>query len=206
MGISSVALADHEEPRDEDTIVSFGYDSTNHILAINSGDNDTPWICDFEDGPLTATYGEIIDGFLTIEMLQSEGEDWEFQPRDEDEVSVDYDAAEEATAYTGSDGECGLSGASIDGHFNHGQFMKTAIDLLDMKGHGCIVSEFAKSTIGRTDETMLKTSDVEEGFEPGEEGEITFQTFEADCSKPNEKGGNGERGKSADAPGHNKGN
>lgn len=212
LGFSSVALADHEEPREEDTIVSFGYDELNHILALNSGDNDTPWVCNFADGALDATYIDILDGFFEIETLQSEGSDWEFDARAEHEVSEEYDAEEGTTPYAGADGTCGASGALVggpNGQINHGQFMQAAKSLLgDMKGHGCIVREFAKSDIGKTESTKLRRGDVDESFEPGDSGQITFHTFEADCKKPNEKAEKpekGERGRSSLAPGHNKG-
>lgn len=201
MAISSVALADHEEPRDDDTIVSFGYDAENDYLALNSGDNDTPWICDFSNGALEAGYGDS-DGSPIVETLEGEGGEWEFLPREEHEVSDDYETAEDPSPY--SDGECELVLSSIagpNGQRNHGQFVKAAKNLLDMKGHGCIIREFAKSDIGKGGEL----DDLDDEFEAGTEGEIQFTTFEADCEKPNKKGGNGERGKSADAPGHNKG-
>lgn len=202
MAISSVALADHEEPRDEDTIVSFGYDALNDFLALNSGDNDTPWICDFSNGPLTAGYGEDGDEPI-IASLEGEGGEWEFAPRDEKYVSHENELAEDPSPY--SDGQCELVLSSIagpNGQRNHGQFVKAAKSLLgDMKGHGCIVREFAQSDIGKGGEL----DDIEEGFDAGEEGEIQFTTFSADCNKPNKKVDKGERGKSADAPGHNKG-
>ena len=206
LAISSVALADHEEPREEDTIVSFGYDEINHILAIHQGDNDTPWICDFTDGALTAGYGEIVDGFLEIESLMSGEDEWEFGPRDDHEVGDAYEPAEDPSLY--SDGECVLAGAVLagpNGQINHGQFMKIAKSLFEGKVRGCIVRELAKSDIGKTDATKLRTSEVDEEFEPGEEGEVAFTTFEADCSKPNKKADKERPGKSGDAPGHNKG-
>ena len=96
--------------------------------------------------------------------------------------------------------------------------MKAAKSLFDIKGQGCIVRYLAKSDIGRTDETKVSTSDVDDPlFEIGETGDINFSTFEADCSRgKKDKEPRGERaakaekaakasaGKSADAPGHNK--
>ena len=211
LGISSVALADHEEPRDEDTIVSIGYDEINHILAVNSGDNDTPWVCSFTDGALTAGYSAIVDGFLEIESLMSGVTEWEFDVRDEHEVG-DYDPETGTTPY--SDRECVAIGAVVggpNGQINHGQFMKAAKSLIGIHGHGCIVREFAHSDIGKTDATKLRTPDVDETFTPGDTGVITFETFEADCYKPNEKADKGEKGRpdspgnSGAAPGHNKG-
>lgn len=209
LGVSSIALADHEEQRDDDTIVSFGYDELNRILAVNSGDNDTPWVCDFaleDDGSLSATYVNIIDGFVEIESLFDGLDEWEFDARAAHEVSPPGDAEAGTRAYSHTDNECGLTAALVTGKFNHGQFMKLAKSFFDGNGNGCINSELAKSDIGRTDETRLRTPDVEDGFEPEDSGDIKFTTFEADCSKrDNEKGRPDSPGKSGDAPGHSNG-
>ena len=104
--------------------------------------------------------------------------------------------------------------AGHPGPINNGQFMKAAKSLFDFKGHGCIVRHLAKSDIGKTDETKIRTSDVDPLFEIGAGGDITFSTFEADCSKGNKnkdpeakaakKGRPDSPGKSADAPGKSK--
>lgn len=209
LAISSVAFADHDEPRDDDTTVSFGYDEVNHILAVNSGDNDTPYVCEFRNGALDATYVDILNGFFEIDSLMSGGSPWDFDARDASEVSHDYDpyAPGLPILYTGVEGECAVHGALVggpNGQINHGQFMKAAKSLIDKKGRGCIVREFAHSDIGKTEATRLRTSDVEPLFEPADSGDIIFETFEADCSKPNKKGDRGDKGKSGEAPGHNK--
>ena len=216
LGLSSIALADHEEQRDDDTIVSFGYDELNRILAVNSGDNDTPYVCDFENGefgelPLAATYLAAVDGLIPIDTLKSLGVDWMFDARTAHEVSGEFKPTD-PTPYTGAGGVCGVHGAVVggpNGQVNHGQFMKAAKSLIDIKGHGCIVRHFAKSEIGTTEATKVRTSEVLAPFVPGDLGDITFETFEADCSKPNAKADKGEKGrpdspgKSGAAPGHN---
>ena len=88
--------------------------------------------------------------------------------------------------------------------------MKAVKSLFDIKGQGCIVRYLAQSDIGRTDETKVRTSDVDPLFEIGETGDINFSTVEADCShgkkdkEPRGESAGQSRGKSAAAPGHNK--
>lgn len=88
-----------------------------------------------------------------------------------------------------------------NGQINHGQFMKAAKRLFGLKGHGCLMSHLAKSELSKGD-TQIKTPDVDETFEIGEGGEITFETFEANCK--NGKGRPDSPGKSANAPGRGK--
>ena len=45
LGVSSVAMAEHEESHPEDTVFSFGYDALSRFLAINLGSNDTLYEC-----------------------------------------------------------------------------------------------------------------------------------------------------------------
>ena len=175
-----------------------------------------------ENGALTATYGEAsADGFIPVDELD-DGEDVVlFDPRPQVELGEDLVAESDPVEYTDANGECGVSGVVVagpNGQINHGQFMKAAKSLFDIKGQGCIVRYLAKSDIGRTDETKVSTSDVDDPlFEIGETGDINFSTFEADCSRgKKDKEPRGERaakaekaakasaGKSADAPGHNK--
>jgi hypothetical protein len=126
--------------------------------------------------------------------------------------------------YTGTSGECGVSGVIVagpNGQINHGQFMKAAKSLFnslyDIKGQGCIVRHLAKSSIGKgNDPSHLTVSEAEAlAFVFGGEdtfGDIKFTTVEADCDRGNkDKGataataGSGKnKGKSAEAPGHNK--
>ena len=220
LSVSSVAFAEHEESHDEDTLFSFGYDEINHFLAINLGPNDTLYKCQLENGALTATYGEASegeDGVIPVDALEDVDEVVTFYPRFQEELAEGLTEELDPVEYSGADGECGVSGVVVagpNGQINHGQFMKAAKSLFDIKGQGCIVRYLAKSTIGRTDETRLSTSDVDPLFEIGETGDINFSTFEADCSrgkKDKEARGEGTakaekaaKGKSAAAPGHNK--
>jgi hypothetical protein len=213
LGVSSIALAEHSKDHPEDTLVSFGYDVDNHFLAINIEANDTSWVCDFGDDALAAEYGEADeDGKATVDTLKDdEGDDWEFEPRKEGELGDNVDLATDNVAYSGVEGECVVNGVIVagpNGQINHGQFMKAAKSLFG-EGHGCINRYFAQSDIGKG-ETQLKTSDVDELWEFGENGEIEFTSFEADCKRGKGKDKSEDakagkaRGKSADAPGKSK--
>ncbi len=222
LGVSSVAMAGHEESHDEDTVFSFGYDNLNHFLAINLGPNYTLYDCGLENGSLTATYGVAdTDGVIPVipvDTLKHADVVKTFDPRAQEELPDDVKAASFAVEYSGADGKCGVSGVVVagpNGQINHGQFMKSAKGLIDIKGQGCVVRYLAKSDIGKTDETKVRTSDVDPLFEIGESGDITFLTFNADCSRGNKnkdieatnqgkKGRTNSPGKSGDAPGKNK--
>lgn len=220
LAVSTVAVAEHEETHDEDTLFSFGYDETNHVVAINLGPNDTLYECDLQNGPLSATYGEAdSDQNIPIDLLEDLDGVKVFDPRLQDELAEGLTEASDPVEYSGADGECGVAGVVVagpNGQINHGQFMKAAKSLFDVEGQGCIVRYLAKSDIGKTDSTKLATSDVDPLFEIGETGDITFATFEADCSRGAKAGKlnaqseeksqrrSDSPGKSADAPGKNK--
>jgi hypothetical protein len=216
LAISGLALAEHEDDHPEDTLFSFGYDAENHILAINLGANDTLYLCDYGDDELTATYSTVNDdGSVEVTDLEDADGVKTFEPRLQHELADGLVEAETPVEYTGGDGECALTGAVVagpNGQINHGQFMKAAKSLLDINGHGCVVRYLAKSDIGRTDETKIRTPDVDDSFEPRDTGDITLESFEADCNRgKNGKNGKNEDngrpaspGKSGNAPGKNK--
>jgi len=220
LGVSSVALAGHEDEHAEDTQFSFGYDLANHLLALNIGPNWDPYVCDFDDGELTATYGHADEGVIPITDLEDRGSPWTFDAREEgllDGVAV---AEPASVPYDGADGVCGVNGVVVagpNGQINHGQFMKVAKSLFDIKGHGCTVRHLAKSNVGKgNDPSHLTVSEAEElAFVfggAGTTGAIDFTTVEADCNRGKKDNGTAEtsasngraKGKSADAPGHNK--
>lgn len=208
MAISSVAFAEHE-PQDEDSILNIGVDSENGIVGVNFGDNDTPWVCDFSNSgqPLMATYGDLFEGSGVVETLENGGP-WAFDAREEHYVG-EYTPQTGTTLYDGEDGECTVNYAYFagpQGQRNHGQFVKAAKALINMKGAGCVVREFAKMDVGKKDNGQLKTNEVVES-DPATEGDLYFgESIEVDCKKPNEKPEKGERGNSANAPGKNKDN
>jgi hypothetical protein len=227
LGLSGIAVADHEEEK-EDTLFSFGYDEENHILSVNEGPNDSLYVCQFENGTLTAQYGEADDdGVIPVDALEGEQGVKEFNPRLQHELEEGLVEATEPFAYAGEDGECRVNGVVVagpNGQINHGQFMKAFKSLLAVKGHGCVNRYLAQSDLGKTDSTKMKTADVDPDFAPADTGEVNFLTFEADCvhGKPAKAEGDSEAaagngkgksnkaekatkpGKSGSAPGQNK--
>ena len=232
LGISSVALAGHEDGHAEDTKFSFGYDNANHLLALNSGPNYEPYDCKFQNGTLTATYGaETADGVIPVDELDLTGgtaddgtSTKEFDARLEEDLPEGEFVATPATIAYGTPDLCVVSGVIVagpNGQINHGQFMKAAKSLFnslyDIKGQGCIVRHLAKSSIGKgNDPSHLTVSEAETlGFEfggAGTFGDIDFTTVEADCDRGKKDKGDTTatassgktKGKSADAPGRNK--
>ena len=204
LGVSSVALAGHDDEHVEDTQFSFGYDLANHLLAINIGPNWDPYVCDFENGELTATYGDAdIDGVIPVNELdlstsiEADGTSTkEFVARPQEDLLEGVPVADPPSLpYDGADGVCGVSGVIVagpNGQINHGQFMKAAKSLFnslyDIKGQGCIVRHLAKSSIGKgNDPSHLTVSEAEAlafvfgGV--GTMGDIKFTTIEADCDR-----------------------
>jgi hypothetical protein len=179
LATSGIALAGHVDSHAEDTQFSFGYDETetSHILSLNIGPNWDPYVCNFENGPLTATYGtaDTETGVFPItELVDGDDDPWEFKPRTEG-LLVDETLEKNDVEYTGVLGDCVLWGVEVagpNGQFNHGQFVKAAKSLFnglyEVKGHGCLVRHLAQSDIGKTGWTLL---------------DITFSTFEADCDR-----------------------
>ncbi len=184
ISFSGIALAEHEDDP-ADTLFSFGYDEQNHVLAVNSGPNDSLYVCDFEDGALTAQYGSADDaGTIPVDSLEDQDGVKEFNPRLRHELASGLEEASEPFAYAGADGECRVNGVVVagpNGQINHGQFMKAFKSLIDMKGRGCINRYLAQSDLGKTGSAKIKTSDVDPDFEVLESGQISFSSFEADC-------------------------
>jgi hypothetical protein len=227
IGMSGIALAEHEDAK-EDTEFSFGYDEANQALVISTSSNDGLYECVFENGALTATYGEPDDqGVFAVDELDDADGVKEFDPRAEHELADDLEPAESAYPYQGADGECGATAISVtgpNGQVNHGQFMKAFNSLINMKGHGCLNRILAQSDLGKTDSTKIKTGDADPEFVMSDTGEVTFLTFEADCvhgkkdknsesekadvakekGKSAKKAKDSTKGKSAEAPGKNK--
>ncbi|HEY5889343.1 MAG TPA: hypothetical protein VIW94_01400 [Acidimicrobiia bacterium] len=181
---SGIALAE-PETNDDDTLFSFGYDEENHVLAVNTSPTDSLYVCEFENGALTAQYGEADgDGVIPVESLEDADGPKDFEPRLQHELAEGLIQASEPFAYAGADGECRVNGivvAGPNGQINHGQFMKAFKELIDIKGHGCLNRYLAQSDLGKTESTKIATSDVDPEFELSDSGELSFKTFEADC-------------------------
>ena len=177
LGVSNVAMAEHEESHPEDTWFSYGYDPVDHFLAINISPNDVD-DCALENGTLTATYGTDADGVFEVGL-------------------VSHPLCEVS----------GVVVAGPNGQVNHGQFMKAAKSLFDGKGYGCLVRHLAQSDIGRTDATMVRTADVEpiDIGDGGEFTFVSFETDCSRGENGNTDKGRPEfPGKSAEAPGRDK--
>jgi hypothetical protein len=148
----------------------------------------------------------------------------EFDARPQEDLPLEVTAATTSpVAYTGTSGECGVSGVIVagpNGQINHGQFMKAAKSLFNnlyvIKGQGCIVRHLAKSNIGKgNDPSHLTVSAETSAFVfggAGTTGDIDFTTVEADCDRGKKANETAEssassdrvKGKSAEAHGHNK--
>ena len=217
LAVPVTAFAEHQDDEPEDTRFSFAYDVDNHFLAINVGPNDGLYQCDYDGEPLDATFGEPdAEGVIPVDSLEVGGETKSFDPTPADELDHDLTPETDPFEYNGADDECGVSGVVVagpNGQINHGQALKAVKNLLNMRGHGCVFRYFAQSDIGRSDETRLRTPDVDTLFTIGEDGVLTFsEAFEADCNRGKKKSGEeGTRkgrpdspGKSGQAPGRNK--
>lgn len=200
---------------DDDTLLNFGYDGENRIFVVDTSETDSPWDCTLENGELELGYGDAEDDNIPVDTLEEDdGTTVEFENRPAEDVGDDFEPADEPAPYTGADGECGLWGAHFDRQVNHGQFLKIFHELIDLKGHGCLNRIIAHSDLGKGD-TQVKTGDLEEGFEVGDEGTVEFSTATARCVHGRSEKGEDHpssqaqanrdgRGKSANAPGHNK--
>lgn len=190
LAIASVAIAAPATETDDDTLVTFGYDEVNHVLIANVSGADTPYDCTL-DATYKTAYGEVVDALVPVDMLLGENLDpVEFGNRPADLVGDDFEPAPEPTTYSGSEGDCGLTGVVVagpNGQINHGQVMKAFRSLIDMKGHGCINRIIAQSDLGKGDQ-QLKTSDVDPSFEISEEGTVTFLTEATRCGHGRDKG------------------
>ena len=218
LATSGVAFAGHEDSHAEDTQFSFGYDEANHILSLNIGPNWDPYVCNFEnERGLTVKYDVAVDGVVTITDLEDGESPWNFVARPEIEIPEGEEKPGFDSVSYGTPDFCELSSVEVagpNGQVNHGQFMKAAKSLFDIKGQGCIVRYLAQSDIGRTDDTRVRVADVGDPIVI-EDGDVTFsEAFQADCERGKKKGDveaestRGGRpdspGNSANAPGHNK--
>ncbi len=213
-GIATAEVGEGLDHEAGDTQFNFGYDAENHVFMFNTSATDSPYDCMLENGPLTPGYGEVADGLVPVDSLEHGTGPVSFEARDPELVGEEFEPAAGPVDYTGSDGECGLTGAVVggpNGQINHGQFMKLFNQLIDMRGRGCVNRHLAKSNLGK-DLQQVRTPDVDEEFEVGEGMAVEFTTALAACErgkKDKDKVGNGHGrpespGKSGQAPGRNK--
>ena len=226
---SGLAFADPAEPIVEesepvveeaaDTVFNYGYDPINHVFVWNTSDLDGLYDCTLENGELTATYGEGVDGVIPVTNLLEGTDIYEFEARTVDEISDEFSGpATGPVLYESAGDECGLSGAVVagpNGQVNHGQFMKLFNGLYEGNGRGCLNRYLAKSTLGKDDQ-KINVSDVEE-IAMTDTGVINFETALSDCehgkkdkgesneaASANKSGRPDSPGKSGSAHGHNK--
>jgi len=201
---TSVAWADTDEEEVvdtedvADTLFNFGYDLINRILLWNLSALDGLYDCTLENGQLTATYGEASDqGVIPVDNLEDEAGVTSFPNRPQEEVAEDLEAADAPIAYSGGDGECGLSGGEVtgpNGQVNHGMFMKLFNSLYEGKGRGCVVRHLAQSDLGKGDQQVKASEGPDiEPVTAGDTGTIDFATAEAACEHgEKDKGDRGE--------------
>ena len=237
---SGVAWASEEadevadtETEHADTLFNFGYDIVYHLFVWNLSALDGLFECSLEGEPLTATYGEPTgEGLVPVDNLEDEAGPVLFPNRPPEELAEGLEPADAPVAYSGAEGECGLSGGEVSGpagQVNHGMFMKLFNSLYEGAGRGCVVRHLAQSELGKGEEQVGPEGDPDfEAVVAGDTGEIEFTSINADCEHTDKKSENGTDetahgsgrpdtagkpddtgkpdapGRSESAPGHNK--
>jgi len=179
------------------TLFNFGYDIINRVLAWNLTALDWLYDCSLENGPLTATYGEATDeGVIPVSNLQDGAGVVSFPDRPEEELAEGLEPAGAPVAYSGADGECGLSGGEVsgpEGQVNHGMFMRLFNSLYDGAGRGCVVRYLAQSDLGKGEQQVKAGEDPDfESVLADDTGVIDFTSVEADCEQADQATDNGE--------------
>lgn len=211
--------AEHDTDETNDTVFNYGYDEENKVLVWGTSPSDSLYDCTLENGPIDTSYGSSDDGVIQVPLLESEGVLVMFPPRPESELDDDVLPADEPANYTGSDGECGVTGVLVpgpNGQVNHGMYLKAINSVFEGQGRGCINRHIARSGLGKDDQ-QIRVSDVSDSPEliEGDGGTIDFSTVLADCQRGNETELTGqdkaaakkaaaaekERGNSTSAPG-----
>lgn len=225
---AGIAAAAEEDP--EDTVFNYGYDSDNDVLVWGAEPTDGLYDCTIEvEGNLNATYGITEEGLVVVETLHDGDTVVTFTPTPEEELADEFEGegATEDVEYTGSEGECVLSGGVVEGpngQVNHGMVMKLFNSMYEGAARGCLVRYLAQSDFGKDDQTNVPDVDTEAtDLESGDSGEIDLESVLADCEHGKaekgdkltgqakaeaKKAANADRprGNSANAPGKNKGN
>ncbi len=208
VAIAGAALALPSDSTSDDTLLVFGYDEANHVLVAGQSPTDGPYDCTAPDGPLTVTYGSVIDDLIPVDMLANEDlSPVEFGNRSPEDVGPDYEPADTPAPYAGADGTCGLNGITVagpNGQINHGQFMKAFHQLMAMKGHGCLNRIIAQSDLGKGDTQKLRTGDVDPAFEQSDEGIISLSAATTACSHGKDKPEDHPSNAKPDKPGKDK--
>jgi hypothetical protein len=222
VAISGVAAAATSEEKG-DTVFNFAYDEEADVLLWNTTANDGLYDCSLQGGELNTTYDVSDDDLVQVVDLTDDADKAViFSARSQEDLADGLTAAEQDAEYTGPDGECGVSGATVagpNGQVNHGMFMKLVNSLFDPHMRGCLNRYLAGSDLGK-DGQQVQVSDVDPdavSVADGDTGVVEFQTETADCIHGADKVTGQERaeqqraaksdrprGKSDQAPGRNK--
>lgn len=177
----------------DDTVLNYGYDPESHFFIWNV----TSLEYSPDDGLLEETLGDYQEEQLEALLAACglEGDD----PENPDEYTYTFDpvtglitvSSEEDSEGGEPDEEivCGaFNGGDVTGpagQVNHGMFLKFFNENYEGKGRGCIVSQIARSGLGKGDQQVMATGDDtdESTTEDTEvvEGSITFTTVTAKC-------------------------
>lgn len=198
----------------DDTVVNFGYDEETRFFIWN--------VTSLEYSPDEEQLDELLEGYQEAQLeallvaCGLEGDD----PENPDQYTYTFDPATGLITVTSEGGEaegeeivCGdFSGGDVTGpagQVNHGMFLRLFNSIYDGEGRGCIVSQIARSGLGKGDQQVKAddgTGDDGEPTEPPEgetevvEGSISFTTVTTDCQHGN---GNGDDEDGSDEPGAN---
>lgn len=198
LAISGLASAATDED-DGDTTFNFGYDEQYRILVWGTSDSDGLYDCAL-DGEYDVTYGDVEDDIIEIPVLEEDGVVVSFPANMQDDLAEGLTAAEGPIDYSGSDGDCGVVGTSVEGpngQVNHGMFMKYFNHVYEGTGRGCLVRHLAQSDLGKkANDQQINVPDVDPDAPDVEDQEepstVDFSTVLADCEHGNDDvNGNG---------------
>lgn len=201
--MSGIALA----ASSDDTVFNYGYDEGSQFFmwnvtsleydpdfealedALEAGEDTTSE--DFEalleacglgavEGEDPIEYGYTFDG-ESIQVYELDGAG-SFDPEADDPIE------------SVQSGDCGeFTGGFVtgpEGQVNHGMFLKLFNELYDGENRGCLVSQIARSDLGKGDQQVQAgEGDTAETAETVEDGRITFTTVGADCVRGPQQGG-----------------
>lgn len=191
VALSGTALAQETQEEKEDTIFNWAYDTVWRVLVWNLTANDGLYDCTLS-GEFTTTYSPTEDG-VDVDELTDESGVVSFPARPQDELAEGLVEADGPVEYTGADGECGLSGGSVEGpngQINHGMFLSLFNSLYEGEGNGrgCVNRHLAQSDLGKGDQ-QVRVSEVDPDapeLAEGDTGTVEFETVVTDCLHGNQ--------------------
>lgn len=193
---AGMALADEGD----DTVFNYGYDEGSRFFYWNVTSLENSSSPGATDETPEATEEEQLEAVLAACGL--EGDD----PDNPDVYTYTFDPATGLTTVTadndagGGEGEadeivCGaFNGGDVTGpagQVNHGMFLKLFNEKFEGEGgRGCLVSQIARSGLGKGDQQVRAGDSTEPTEEETEivEGTIIFSTVTTDCQRGNGKG------------------